>query len=204
MRTHARRSGIPSEQAGFSLIELLIVIIIIVVMAAVALPNLLQAMRNYKVRGAAQQVASMVQTARSKAIMRNVNTGAFFGIIDENTYGFLIEDPPIGPGSSNVAHLPDSVQFVLVTTDANTGVRFDRLGRAMRVTASPVPVVPCPATQLCDDNAGSYVEYPATGTAIIKIRDFTTLVELQVEVAPGGRVRVKAPAELAASPPPGL
>ena len=49
------------------MIELLVVVGLIVVMAAVGLPNLIGYMRQAKVRGAMQQVAGEMQTARNKA-----------------------------------------------------------------------------------------------------------------------------------------
>ena len=202
MRTHTRQPGAASGQSGFSLVESLIVVILIVVLSAIALPSLLGQLRNQKVRGAAQEVASAVQTARAKAIMKNVNSSVVFGVIDQDTYSFLIEDapgggPPPSPAPTPVAeqlgplsHLPAGVAFV--NTGNTTGVRFDRMGR--RLPPAPVPAIPCTTaqTQLCDDNPGlPYVSDTTTGTRIA-VRDFHTEVEWWVDVTPGGRVNVYA------------
>ena len=200
MRSDSRQPTLSGRLAGFSLVELLVVVIIILITSAIALPGMLRYMRNYRVRGAAQQVASMVQTARTRAITRNVNNGLIFGVIDQDTYGFLIEDPPVGPESSGLAHLPDGVHFEIVGA-TTTGVRFDRLGRAIQ-EPPPIPAVPCPSPSVCDDNPGAYVQAPATGGALIRVKDFTTNVEFQVEVTAGGRVKVKAPIETSPVTPP--
>ena len=65
----------PTREGGLTLVEMIIVIAIIAIMAAVAIPQIAGYLRNYKVRGAAQQVAGEMQQARAKAIMGNVNAG---------------------------------------------------------------------------------------------------------------------------------
>ncbi len=49
-------SGRSRSQGGFSLVEMLIVVAIVMIMAAVALPNIGQYLRTYKIRGASQVV----------------------------------------------------------------------------------------------------------------------------------------------------
>jgi len=80
------------RNAGFSLVELLIVVAIIMIMAAVALLNIGQYIRNYRIKAATQQVAGELQSARMKAISKNVNLGVAFAIVSATQYRYGIED----------------------------------------------------------------------------------------------------------------
>jgi prepilin-type N-terminal cleavage/methylation domain-containing protein len=87
-----RRTG----SAGFTLIELLVVIGIIGVISAFSLPQIGKFIRNYRIRGATQQVATEINAARNRAITKNVNLGVVFVTRSATTYQWVVED---GTGS---------------------------------------------------------------------------------------------------------
>lgn len=102
-------SPVPGRpERGFSLVEMLIVVLIVAVMAAVALPNIGQYIRNYRIKGAATQVAGEMQTARAKAIMTNANAGVSFVAVDADSYRFVQEDLLVDVAAGSV---PDGTQF---------------------------------------------------------------------------------------------
>ena len=117
---------------GFSIVEMVIVVAIVGVLAAVAFPNIAQYTKNYRIRGAAQEVAGELQAARSKAIMTNTNNGVSFVVVDRDSYRFVQEDLPNTQPErlSGMKNLPQGVEFVVSSTVTNRGptLRFLRLG----------------------------------------------------------------------------
>ncbi len=77
---------------GFSLIELMVVVGIILVGAAMAAPAIGRYFRNYRIREAQSQVAGAIQTARTRAITRNVNNGVTFVAESKTSYWVHIGD----------------------------------------------------------------------------------------------------------------
>ena len=191
-------------ERGFSLVEMLIVVAIVAVMAAVALPNIGQYIRNYRIKGAAQAVAGELQSARSRAIMSNTNLGVSFVVLDRDTYRIVQEDVPapsverFGP----LRKLPTGVIFVPSgLTEPGPTLRFVRLGgfcnpAALSGTcraAVPVAERTTPAeTAMLDGGTtdGSYIgsDPAAVGTMEIRVRETSTGLERTVRIAPGGRV----------------
>lgn len=210
LRTRARSLSRPNglspalAAGGFSMIELLIVVALIVVMAAVALPNIAGYLRQAKVRGAMQQVAGEMQTARNKAIVKNTNEGVAFAVVDADTYRFYVaddDDPLLPPGTSPLGplhQLPGGVTFVPA---ALPGFAFNRLGAAcqfgvggcpMTLLTAPTLAMLCPTgpeMARCTDNTqGNYVGTDGAGAFFVTVIENTTQLQRRVDVGPGGRV----------------
>ena len=69
--------GLHGEK-GFSLIELIIVVTVIGIMAAVSVPAILQWLPNVRLKAAARDLYSNMQTMRMLAIKTNKTTAIFF------------------------------------------------------------------------------------------------------------------------------
>jgi prepilin-type N-terminal cleavage/methylation domain-containing protein len=198
MATHV--PGLRPKERGFSLIEVLIVVGIIAVMAAVALPNIGGYIRNYRIRGAAQEVSSELQSARSKAIMSNTNAGVSFVAVDANSYRFVQEDLPAGEQLSPLKDLPLGVRFVVATTpNAGPSVRFNRLGSfcnpAAGGTCAPAVTFPCTSEEMstrCDREPGAFFvgtdDALISGGLVLTLLEENTGLRRTIRLAPGGRI----------------
>jgi Tfp pilus assembly protein FimT len=102
-----------ADSRGFSIVELITVVGIIMILMGVLAPNIARYIRNYKIRGEANNLATNLQKARNKAIMKNVNLGVSVVIEDPATCG-------VGNGGCYWIHLEDDqISSTDMTRDVN-------------------------------------------------------------------------------------
>jgi prepilin-type N-terminal cleavage/methylation domain-containing protein len=74
-----KRWRLRSRRHGFSLIELLVVLFVVMVIAAIAIPNILLAVSNIRLRASAGDLAGLMQQARILAAKSNTTYTVLYG-----------------------------------------------------------------------------------------------------------------------------
>ena len=94
---------------GFTLIELLVVVSIIAIASAASIPMGLAFLRNYNISGAANNIGSQMQKARSQAVKLNTQRGVLlnFNYPEADMYQWTSLDPNPMTGASDGGVYPD-------------------------------------------------------------------------------------------------
>ncbi len=195
-----------TRHSGFSLIELLVVIAVIMVVAAMATPDVMSAIYNIRLRGAAGNVAGLLQTCRQAALHDNryytiktaTVTGAQGAYVDLNyNDGFdnaaptpepLIQFPAnvnvVSAGAPNTANLINQCCATFTPQPGGVLPSFNSRGLPCVGLTNPPP-----ANSLCNirDAGGNTVGFVFF---LNQTRPFGAVGWAAVSVTPAGRVRV--------------
>jgi prepilin-type N-terminal cleavage/methylation domain-containing protein len=177
--SHQQRNNLPYffSQKGFSLIEVLIVIAIIGIVSAIAVPNMTIMMRSYRLKSAANDLASTLQLARMTAIAQNSNSVVTFNTISQSYLVFSDNGDGGGPLDIN-----NNVQSGTEPTIKTVSVRNEYSGEITLGTPSFGLTTYFNAQGgLKENGAGSIVLQNTSGES------------RQIFIAQGGSVKVVKP-----------
>jgi type II secretory pathway pseudopilin PulG len=197
------------REAGFTVIELLIVVALIMILSAISLPAIMQYIRNYRLQGALQGVMGQLQSARTKSIMRNVNRATLFIVLPDTVnpliftrFQWVVPDQvppfrdlptlladPAQAGPINI--LPLGMRFL--DNGGFPSLGFSRLGALCdpgNTCGTPVVAKATfadpPAAGVACVNCIAW--NPLTSESSVTLRNDQTGIERTVSVIAGGRV----------------
>ena len=139
-----------NKQAGFSLLELVIVMGVIVAMTAAVIPNINTSIQNYRLYASAQEIASQVQSARLRAVRGNAMCTFLMSATDGEFAVDMNGDGSISSGADVVLTLNNNVIFSNLSTPpianaatlssgSKTGIGFTPRGTLTAVASSGLP-----------------------------------------------------------------
>ncbi|WP_119718712.1 GspH/FimT family pseudopilin [Cognatilysobacter tabacisoli] len=172
---------------GFTLIELLVVVAVLAVMLTLAAPSFTDFFERYRLRGAADEVVTLLASARAESVMRNRDVAVSFGGSGAAwCVGAKAKPEPATPGMSVVgSEACDCTAPATCTMDANRPLVFDAADFA------GVSIGTAPANLIFSSRSGGLS--PLGTTASTSLTSPSGKYTLQLDVSQLGRATLCVP-----------
>jgi type IV fimbrial biogenesis protein FimT len=172
-----------------TLIELMVTVAILAVIATLAAPSFSDFLQRYRLRGAAEDVASLVAGARVEAVMRNRAVGVVFGGSGAAwCVGAVSAPDPATPG----ALMPDSATCDCAS-DASSCKSGERVTVVDGGAHAGVGLTSAPSPSAVTFNRLTGVVAPITGT-VATLQSPNAKYSLEVRITPLGHALMCVPA----------
>ena len=125
------------KQAGFTMVELMIVIAVIAILTAIAVPNIISWLPNYRAKAAARDVISNFQKAKMEAVKRNRDVVISFATVNATqagSYRIFVDDDGDGNFTAGVdrklaqVNMPKNVSLYSASFLATTTTGYNSRG----------------------------------------------------------------------------
>ena len=173
---------------GVTLIELMVTIAVLAILAMLAAPSFADFFQRYRLRGAAEEVTSLVANARAEALMRNRNVGVVFSGTGESwcvgavstpdpTGGTLVPDVATCDCASTPAACTLGDRVTVVSGSEHDGVAVSSAASPAaiafdRLTGAVAPLTGTTATlQSPNDKYSLRIQVTALGRALLCVPD---------------------------------
>jgi hypothetical protein len=153
----------PLPEYGYSLLELLFVLGVTVTLSAIAVPQLLRSLDDYRTAGAVRYVTTRIQRIRMEAVSRSANTALeFIQTGSSYSYGSYMDGNGNGVGTADIRDgIDPAVGAIERLPDNFPGVEFGLLPGLPPVEAGSPP----PGTDPIKLGASNLLSYSAAGSS---------------------------------------
>lgn len=173
------------RQAGLTLLELMIAIVIIAILTAIAVPNIISWLPNYRLKAAARDLVSNFQKAKITAIKTNRNCAIVFNqAVGGISYDYVV----FVDADNDLEYDPGENVITLVRWRDYKGVSFDTAegggdGLTFAANDDGLPSIAFRSNGLPTNNTGGF----GAGTVFLKNTNNRT-ISLVVSLA--GNIRI--------------
>jgi general secretion pathway protein H len=96
------------KQAGFTLIEVIVVMVMIAVLAGLVATSMTDSLRKAKIRAVSKNLVSAMRYTRGQAVVKH----------EQKTITFNVEDKTYQAPRKKVVHIPDEIEINVYTADS--------------------------------------------------------------------------------------